>query len=344
MRAMLGNRCTASIIDQHRCAFFYAFLLLSSPVNADHPTVVFGSEASGPINTLAAAAMPAGKWALGLRNEIIDRDAFSGARLAGLAAQGLEGVHTIDQINSTSAALAYGATDKITLSVRVPRVARDNIRESELEGGVGEAHGHGDASGLGDLVFLGSYRALHANGFDASVQMGFKAPSGETHESDRGERLETEFQPGTGSWDFLIGGALSRALGRWGLHANLLFHLTNEGSQDTEFGDALFYNAAVVYALSENGHPHHGEHVGAHPHLRWDAMLEINGETRWKNEIGGASEAHSGGTVVYLSPGLRVSYRQVGAFLSIGYPIVDAPKGVQTDVDFRLIGGVSFVF
>lgn len=174
--------------------------------------------------------------------------------------------------------------------------------------------------------------------------MGFKAPSGETHESGRGERLETEFQPGTGSWDFLIGGALSRARGRWGLHANLLFHLTNEGSQDTEFGNALFYNAAVVYALSENGHPHHGEHIGSHPHLRWDAMLEINGETRWKNEIGSTSEAHSDGTVVYLSPGLRVSYRQVGAFVSIGYPIVDAPKGVQTDVDFRLIGGVSFVF
>ncbi|MCZ6773746.1 MAG: hypothetical protein O7G83_17440, partial [Proteobacteria bacterium] len=142
----------------------------------------------------------------------------------------------------------------------------------------------------------------------------------------------------------LIGGALSRALGRLGLHANLLFNLTNEGSQDTEFGDAFFYNAAVVYALSENEYPHHGERAGAHPHLRWDAMLEINGETRWKNEIGGASEAHSGGTVVYLSPGLRVSYRRVGAFVSIGYPIVDTPEGVQSDVNFRLIGGVSFVF
>ena len=60
----------------------------------------------------------------------------SNAALAavGLAVQGLEGVHTIDQINGTSASLAYGATDKITLGVRVPRVARDNIRESELEG------------------------------------------------------------------------------------------------------------------------------------------------------------------------------------------------------------------
>ncbi|MEE2983857.1 MAG: hypothetical protein VX929_11240, partial [Pseudomonadota bacterium] len=89
--------------QQYRSTFWLALLLVLSPVSADHPTVVSGSEASGPINTLAAMAMPAGKWALGLRNEIIDRDAFSDARLAGLAAQGLEGVHTIDQINGTSA-------------------------------------------------------------------------------------------------------------------------------------------------------------------------------------------------------------------------------------------------
>ena len=77
---------------------------------------------------------------------------------------------------------------------------------------------------------------------------------------------------------------------------------------------------------------------------RLDAMLELNGETRWKNDVSGASEPHSGGTVVYLSPGIRLSHGKIGAFVSAGFPIVDDPKGVQTDIDFRLVGGVGIAF
>ena len=329
----------------HRTLWFLMplFMALSTSADADHPTVAFGSEASGPINTIAATALPVGNWAMGLRNELIDRDAFTDRRLASLAGQGVEDVHSVDSINSTSASLAYGLSERITVSVRLPWVIRDNIREGELEAGEGEAHAHGDAAGLGDLVFLGNYRAVHWDGFDAALQIGFKAPSGTTEEDDAGARLETEFQPSTGSWDFLVGGAMSKAFGRWGLHTNVLFNLTTEGSQDTELGDAVFYNLAAVVALtgSDAVDHHHGATLAAHPHLRIDAMLEINGETRWKNEIAGVSEANSGGTIVYLSPGVRASYGKVGGFISVGYPIVDDPKGVQTDVDFRLVGGVS---
>ncbi len=325
-------------------AFTALSMVLSAAAVADHPTAAFGSDARGPITTIPATAMPAGKWAIGFRNEYIERDPLPDASLDGLAAQGREGVHSIDRINSTSAALAYGLTEAITMSVRLPRVARDRIREGELEDGVAEVHGHGDASGLGDVLFLSNVRAFQANGLEASLQIGFKAPSGETHERDRGERLESEFQPGSGSWDVLIGGALSQTFGRWGLHGNLMFNLTTEGAQDTEIGDALAYNLAAVYTLSQHDEHGHVDEIGAHAHLRWDAMLEVNGETRWSNGIGGASDAHSGGTVVYLSPGLRVSYQRIGAFVSLGYPLIDDSKGVQTDVDFRLIGGVSFVY
>ena len=322
-------------------------LALSASAGADHPTVAFGSEASGPINTIAATALPVGKWAVGLRNELIDRDAFANQRLVSLVERGVEDVHSVDPINSASISLAYGFSERVTVSARLPWVMRDNIREGELEDGEAEAHAHGDVSGLGDLVLLGNYRAIHSNGFDGAWQLGFKAPSGTTDEDDAGARLETEFQPGTGSWDFLVGGAMSKTLGRWALHTNVLLNLTTEGAQNTELGDAVFYNLAAVFALNRNepvDDHHHGAAHAAHPHLRIDAMLEINGETRWKNEIAGVSEVNSGGTIVYLSPGVRASYGKVGGFISFGYPIVDDAKGVQTDVDFRLVGGVSFMF
>lgn len=311
---------------------------------ADHPAIAFGSEASGPINTIGATPLPAGSAAVGIRNEYIERDQFSDARLAALAESGIEDVHSVDSINSASISLGYGLTDDLSVSIRLPFVSRHDIREGELEHGEAEAHPHGDTSGLGDLVALGSYRFYSSENVDAAIQAGFKAPTGDTDEADRGSRLETEFQPGSGSWDFIIGAALSRTHGKIGLHANVLANISSEGSQDTEFGDALFYNVAAVYPiLGETAHGHDDAET-SHAHFKLDAMLEVNGETRWKNDVGGTSEPNSGGTVVYLSPGLRLSHGKVGAFVSAGVPIIDDSKGVQTDIDIRLVGGIGIAF
>lgn len=318
-------------------------LCITLPAQADHPAVAFGAEASGPVITIPATPMPRGAWALGLRNEFVDRDAFDDTELTGFAARGAEGVHSVATVNSASAALAWGVTDTLTLSLRVPWVAREDIREGELDHGSAEAHGHGDASGLGDLVFLGSHRVARAAGWDLALQLGFKAPTGETGETDQGARLESELQPGAGAWDLLAGVAASRAAGRWALHTNVLLDHTTEGAQDTEIGDALFFNAAVVYTLAgAEAHAHASS--AAHAHWRVDAMLELNGERRWKDAVLGIDEPHSGGTLIYVSPGMRVSLGPAAAFVSAGIPVLDDPHGVQTEVSWRLIGGFGFAF
>ena len=311
-------------------------LLFGTDAWADHPTAAFGSEASGPINTIAATPMPRGQWSIGLRTEVINFDEFSDAELEGFAAQGLEDVHSVNRLTSTSLAVAYGITEDVTVSVRIPYVDRKNIREGELEGGVPEAHSHGDSSGIGDAVVLGQYRLMQRPGLDSALLFGVKAPTGKTSNTDNGVRLDTEFQPGTGAWDFLIGAAVSKQTGRVGYHGNVLYNKTTEGSQDTEIGDAFFYNAAFSYRLSgEDGHT-------AHTHLQWDILLELNGETRQKNKIAGAREANTGGTVIYLSPGLRLSSgSKWSAFLSIGLPVTENLNGEQAGFDYRIVAGVS---
>lgn len=334
--------CNKNVLSCAAIAF--GLVLAVGPAYADHPAIAFGSEASGPINTIGATPLPAGSAAVGIRNEYIERDQFSDTRLAALAASGVEDVHGIDSINSASLSFGYGLTDNLSVSARLPFVSRHDIREGELEHGEAEAHAHGDTSGLGDLVALGSYRFFSLENMDAAIQVGFKAPTGDTDEADGGNRLETEFQPGSGSWDFIIGAAFSRSHGKIGVHANVLANITSEGSQNTEFGDALFYNAAVVYPVVGDSPHHHVTAESSHAHFQLDAMLEVNGETRWKNDVGGMSEPNSGGTIVYLSPGFRLSRVNVGAFISAGIPIIDNSKGVQTDIDFRLVGGVGLAF
>jgi hypothetical protein len=128
-----------------------------------------------------------------------------------------------------------------------------------------------------------------------------------------------------------------------GLHANVLYNLTTEGSQDTEIGDAFFYNLGLVYSLSGG---HEAAHQGHdHSHLKWDLVLELNGEYREKNDVDGEQDDNTGGDVLFLSPGVRISSSDSWSlFVSVGKSVYDDFNGRQTDVDYRLVGGLGFAF
>lgn len=315
-------------------------------VAADHPTVAFGIGSAGPINTIAANSLPSGSWGFGVQTEIIDNDAYSTEQLEDFASNGMEGVHSVNKLTNTSFSVSYGVTDKWSVSARLPYIQRKNIRESELELGVPEAHTHGDSSGYGDLLLLGQYQITNSNSTNISGIFGIKPPTGETDvKDDDGVRFETEFQPGTGSWDVFLGGAISKNSGKLGYHANILYNKTNGGSQSTEIGDAFSYNVALTYRLNGDEHTSHN-----HSHddgvegneLQWDLIVELNGDTRSKNKISGVSEDNSGGTLVFISPGFRVTSGAFSGFLSIGIPVIEDQNGKQTDIDKRITAGISF--
>jgi len=316
------------------CFALVIFLMsYSSVALADHPTIAFGNEVIGAINTISAKTLPVGTWGFGLRTEYITNDEFSNEQLENFAQAGFEGVHSIDNIMNTSVSLSYGATENISISVRLPYIKRKNIRESEVEDGTPEAHIHGDSSGVGDLLLLSHYRIQKRTDLDVAILFGVKLPTGQTDEKDNdGIRFETEFQPGTGSWDLLLGAAISKNRGKFEYHANILYNFTTEGAQSTEIGDVFSYNAALGYKLTKS------------KGLKWVLSVELNGETRQKNKILGISEDNSGGTIVYISPGFRVSSKNLSGFVSYGMPVVENYNGKQTDVNYRIVAGASFAF
>jgi hypothetical protein len=60
--------------------------------------------------------------------------------------------------------------------------------------------------------------------------------------------------------------------------------------------------------------------------------------------IGGVKDANSGGNVVYLSPGLRLSLDKWSGFVSVGMPVLNHLYGTQAEPDWRLITGVAVSF
>ena len=332
-----------SVCKRHCISFALAFFS-ASPLFADHPSVAFGNEASGAINTISSAPIVARSWSFGLRSEIIENDAFSSSQLESFASAGIEGVHSVDKIVSTSVTVNYGLTANTSISARLPYVKRTNIREGELEGGVPETHSHGDSAGLGDLLLVGRHQLIASSKLNASMLLGIKAPTGKTDLTDKeGVRFETEFQPGSGSWDYLLGASISTNRGNLGYHASLLYNKTTEGSQSTENGDAISYGAALTYLLTHNhdGHAHHDSPASSSGKMKIDLSIELNGETRRRNKISGVSEQHSGGTTITLSPGIRISSEKISGFVSYGIPLQTNHKGKQTDIENRIVAGLS---
>jgi hypothetical protein len=348
-------------------------MLLATPAIAHHPGGTGNTGAAGPINTIPATTLEQGHFALALAYEYIRLGGLSNEDLIAAAARH-QHVHSLKTIESPSLSAAFGITDDLMVSFRLPYVRRTNIREGhhehdELTGAaINSVDFRGDSEGIGDLTMFGQWRFLKnsAAGTQVAALFGVKVPTGTTNRVDRfGELFETEFQPGSGSTDGLVGIAVTQPLRRWSLDGNVLYQFTGNGTQDTNLGDRFQYNAAVSYRLIggsdplEHAHAHvvphrHGKPVTKAPTHRHeqaerspfalDVVLELNGEWHDKQVIAGVPDPNSGGNVVYLSPGVRISSGNLSGFASIGIPVVNDVNGLQSKPDFRLATGLAAAF
>lgn len=344
-----------------------SLLVPAMAVVADHPMIGLQGGPGGPITTATARTLPKGAATVSLEFQYIDFDPVSDARLALASRQG-EDIHSADALARSALNLAFGVSDKLTLGLSLPYVERKGLRSSvhgheseHEEEGSDIAHDHdlpeaalqmvnefegvahlGDATGFGDARLYGSYRlTTPENGGATALLSGVKAPTGLTHEKNRqGKRLEAELQPGSGSWDPFLGVAHSRRWGAWSLDGNLLYTLVMEGSQDTDLGDILNYNFSLSRSILGSGDDGHAGHshdsFPGQSGLNVSLILEVNGEWRDRVAIGGHDERHSGGNLVYLSPGLSISTGGWTMSTAISLPLENL-NGLQSEPETRLV-------
>jgi outer membrane putative beta-barrel porin/alpha-amylase len=346
-----------------------AFALMASPALAHHPGGASNTGGAGPIVTISASTLEAGHGAVAFLYEYIKFGGLGDAALIDAAGKHIH-AHSIGTIQSASFGAAYGITDDLMVSVRAPWVHRTDIREGHhSHGPAGNTVDYrGDSSGFGDVTFLAQYRFLNnrATRTEAAFLFGVKAPTGATNRIDRlGALFETEFQPGSGSWDPMLGAAFTQRFGAWSFDANVLGVLAGRGTQDTKLGDRFLYNGALSYRLvgyagqsapvslpssvmSHGPVPHRHAHpldkIPAPPEWTVDAILELNGEWHDFESTSGVRDPNSGGHVLLLSPGLRIARGGFSGFASFGIPIVNDMNGLQSKTGYRLFTGLAYAF
>ena len=334
-----------------------ALIALASPALADHGGPA--GAAGGGIAVFSPDTLKARQGGFDLRFFFTRPDQRSDAVLEALAGEHVH-AHNTDFNFNASIGLAYGLTDRLTVSVALPYVVRDNLREG--------AHAHsggaslnsvkqlGTVSGIGDATLLAKYRLTGEEGARFALVGGLKMPTGETDAyAPDGERLETEHQPGTGSWDPIFGASAAAKLGEVELTASAIYQFSTQGAQGTRLGDRLQGGVSLSHRFGGAEKPHHHDHGSAEAHHHhdeaerkqdsWDAFVEIGGEWEGRQTVAGEIEDASGGAWIYVAPGVRFnSASGWSAGAAFALPVWQDIRPSHPDNAYRLMVSVGRAF
>ncbi len=230
----------------------------------------------------------------------------------------------------------YGLSDRLALQFELPFVHREH---SHIENGVTDNF---NFSGLGDVIVGGQYAFLTA--YDAfepslSLRFGAKLPTGATDAtSTAGEPAEVTIQPGTGSFDAIVGLNYRQDLVSVpmfsGEYATVPFSIgvsysaNGKGTNGYRVGNTLLVSLGTEYQMLD----------------RLGLLLQVNGMVRDHADVGTTGELpeNTGGTWIFASPGLNLRLNDaLSLFGYVQLPVYINVHGIQQASRFNLQVGVS---
>jgi hypothetical protein len=240
--------------------------------------------------------------------------------------------HSADWLLEFSLGAAFGVSDRLTIAVSLPFNQINNFRGSE-DGVTMVTADH--ISGFGDMTVLGKISLL-SSPVDVALIAGVKIPTGVTSRvDDIGDPLPSDHQPGTGTWDPMLGVAAGISLDeRIRVNASFMVRITTQGSNAFEPGDTMTLAAKLEYQVFN---------LGSFPRVY--ATLEIALERIAMDSDAGTLNGDSGGWVASVGPGVRIRFGDhLSAGVTVSFPVYQGLNGVQHHEIFEVAGGVTVDF
>lgn len=300
--------------------WFVLLLLLSA---LPRPAAASCGSATCPLDN--HRYLGAGWFHFMLAHEYIDQNRIfvsSSPSFVGALPNPHDEVQTVNQ--RTLFDIQYSLSDALAFNLEIPFVHRTH---SHIEDGKTESF---DFSGLGDIVLGAQYALLlPAEEFDPylSIQLGAKLPTGVTDATGTsGDVAEVTIQPGTGSLDATAAlnfrqnlfsvPMLSGEYSTLPLTAGVSYQRSGRGTNDYRVGNTLLAYLGTQYQLTG----------------QFSVMLQANAMFRGYSDVGSTGEfaGNTGGTWVFMSPGLR--FHLSDAFSAFGYvqlPVYINVHGIQ---------------
>lgn len=231
-------------------------------------------------------------------------------------------------------AFGYGVTSDLALFGVLPYV------DNELELTAGGQRVTRSASGFGDLSLFGRYTVIRRDDpgrtFRIAPFAGLKAPTGDDDKRDALGRLPPDVQPGSGSWDAFAGVVASYQTLDFQIDSQVSYAMNSEAN-GFEAGDAARFDASLQYRLWPRA-------LSADVPAFVYGVIELNLIHRGKNRTGGVADPDSGGTALFLTPGLQYVTRRWIVEAGVQLPVVQDLRGTALETDYVLHAGLRFNF
>lgn len=231
-------------------------------------------------------------------------------------------------------ALGYGLTGKWALFGVLPY--RDINLEITPEG----ERASRSSSGFGDLSLFARYTAYQNNQpgrtFRVTPFAGIEAPTGSDNARDALGKLPANVQTGSGSWDYFGGVVITHQTLQYQFDSQLSYRVKTEAN-GFEAGDVARLDGSLQYRL-------YPQQLGGGTPAFLYAVAEVNLIYQDKHRISGVADANSGGTRLFLTPGMQYVTKRWILEGAVQLPVLQDLNGTGLENDYIVRAGVRFNF
>jgi len=307
-------------------------LATSGPLHADHGPGTSGGGAS----TQSAETMKPGKFSAELRLDYTEFEHLSDSEIDRKTARAGD-FDLLDRSFLETLSVSYGVVENFQVGLSIGLYQAKRAREAEFDSSTGETEiATFDPDGLTDLWLTGKWRFYRGPIGQLATFGGVKFPTGrsDVHNS-AGERVEPAATAGSGSYDGMLGLAFSRYLTSR-LTMDVSGQYTIRGEHDQfKLGDRIDGGVAVAYRFTED--------ITKYP--QFSVFGEANVRHLFKSEEDGERDPNTGGTVLFLSPGVRASFsRNVAFTVSPQIPVLQDRNGEQLETKIKVNAALTVSF
>ena len=299
---------------------------------ADHGPGTSG----GGVGTPSGETMKPGKFSISFREDFTEFQNLSDAAITSKATSA-GNIDLLDRSYLTSVAVSYGVVENFQVGAAIGYYDAVKASEAEFNPVTGETEiVTFSPDGWTDLWLTGKYRFYHGPLGHMAVLAGVKFPTGRNvvHNS-AGERVEPSATAGSGAFDGAIGLAYSRFLTKQlTMDAGAQYTIRGE-ADDFRLGDRIDAGLAVAYRLVED----------IERPFQPSVFAELNFRHLLKSEDAGESDANTGVSVLFATPGVRARFGPiVGLTIAAPIPIYQNLNGEQLKTDFKVLAELSLEF
>lgn len=269
-------------------------------------------------------ALPVAKHAFISREQFFSRqfDAEKGIPGRDLDVKGLVSV------------LGYGITPRLAIFAAVPYL--DKTLNLNLNGQRLSRTSHG----IGDLKLFARYTFLQHDARSKTFRIagfaGFKAPTGDDSQRDALGSLPIPLQSGTGAWDGFGGVVLTYQVLDYQIDAQASFR-QNGNANGFAMGDEARADVSFQYRMQPR------EMRSDTRHFLY-GVLEANLVNQERNRILGTKDPDSGGTTLYLTPGIQFVTAKYILEAALQLPVLQKLHGNALETDYIFSAGFRINF